>query len=67
VAPVDLLNGMSPKFINYLPLPDSIKKQALDFEFHWVNEDGEEAKLTAGITLKPTVRFLLWHNRSDAL
>ena len=46
---------MSPKFINYLPLPEFVKKQALDFKFHWVNENGDDAKLTAGIILKPTV------------
>jgi hypothetical protein len=56
VAPVDFLNGISHRFINFLPFPDSIKAQALDVEFYWVNEDGEDSKLTAGLTLKPTVR-----------
>ena len=55
MAPVDMLNGISQKMINFLPLPDSMKAKGLDAEFHWVNEDGKEAKLTAGITLKPTV------------
>jgi hypothetical protein len=55
VAPVDMLNGLSKNMINFLPLPDSMKAKGLDAEFHWVNEDGKEAKLTAGITLKPTV------------
>lgn len=55
VAPVDLLNGLSQKMINFLPLPDPMKAKALNAEFHWVNQDGEEAKLTAGINLKPTV------------
>ena len=67
MAPIDLLNGLTPKFINTLPVPDSIKKQAIDFEFHWVNEDGEEAKLTAGITLKPTVRSIIRRNGLDGL
>lgn len=55
VAPIDFLNGISHKFIKFLPFSDSIKAQALDIEFYWVNVDGEDTKLTAGLTLKPTV------------
>lgn len=51
-----MLNGMSQKMVNFLPLPDSLKAQGIDAEFYWVNQDGKEAELTAGITLKPTVR-----------
>jgi hypothetical protein len=30
-------------------------KQALDVEFHWVTEHGQDGVLTAGATMKPTV------------
>jgi hypothetical protein len=30
-------------------------KQALDVEFHWVTEHGQDGILTAGATVKPTV------------
>lgn len=61
VAPVDIFHGLSKNFID--PLPDALvgqehKAQAMDFQFHWVSEAGpsEHAKLTSGISLKPTVR-----------
>ena len=55
VAPIDLLNGMSREFMRVLPLPDAIKAKALDVEFHWVNETGEAARLTSGISMNATV------------
>ena len=55
IAPIDLLNGISKEFTQHLPLPAHIKEQALDFTFHWVNEKGDEARLTSGMTLKCTV------------
>ena len=55
VAPIDLLNGMSNRFIHDLPLPDVIKAQALDVSFHWVSEEGETATLTGGLTIQCTV------------
>jgi hypothetical protein len=36
-------------------MTDEMAKQALDVEFHWVIEHGQEGKLTAGATIKPTV------------
>jgi len=30
-------------------------KQALDVEFHWVTEHGQDGRLTAGATVKATV------------
>lgn len=56
VAPVDLLHGMSKAFINTLPIPSVFKEQGLDVEIHWVNEHGDLARLTSGITLQATVR-----------
>lgn len=55
MAPIDMLNGLSKEMIDFLPLPNSMKAKALNAEFYWVTEDGKEAKLTAGINLKPTV------------
>jgi hypothetical protein len=61
VAPVDMLHSMSKKFAKSLEAlyPAGMIDQALDMEFHWVNETGETAKLTGGINLVPTVRLLL--------
>jgi hypothetical protein len=44
-----------------IDLPDdflspSVKKQALDIQFHWVNETGDVAKMTEGLRVQPTVR-----------
>ena len=58
VATLDIFAGLSKDFTNNFPselVSDQWKKEALDVEFHWVNETGKDATLTAGITLKPTV------------
>lgn len=58
LAPIDLLNGMTKKFVADFPteaVAQEIKDQALDIEFHWVNETGNTASLTSGITIKATV------------
>ncbi|KAG9231389.1 class I glutamine amidotransferase-like protein [Amylocarpus encephaloides] len=60
LAPIDLLNGMTLDFIGDFPpevMPDEIKAKAVDMEFHWVNETGETAKLTAGLNILPTDTF----------
>ena len=58
VAPIDLVNAMTSKFNK--DFPDDVfsaeaKKQSIDVEFHWVNETGNPAELSAGIKLLPTV------------
>jgi hypothetical protein len=58
VAPVDIFNSISTNFVNSFPegmLPDQLRGQALDMEFHWVNETGKLATLTAGGIIQPTV------------
>jgi len=58
VAPIDYLHGLTSEFIGDLPdeyLQPHYKQQTQDFQFHWVNETGETAKLTGGINLQPTV------------
>ena len=40
-------------------LPDELKKQARDFEIHWVTETGKKpAKLTANLSINPTVLLI---------
>jgi hypothetical protein len=56
VAPIDLLHGLSKRFVDALPLSDELRAKALDIDFHWVTEKGTPAKLTANITLQATVR-----------
>lgn len=59
VAPIDLIHGLTKEFANELPLPDAIKAQAVDIEFHWVNEKGGPARLTSNVTLQATVSLVL--------
>lgn len=65
VAPVDLLHGLSKDFSKDLDenvLSPELKSQALDMQFHWVNETGKMAKLTGGINLQPTVGTRFSHD-----
>lgn len=32
-----------------------MREEALDVDFYWVNETGDHANLSAGISLRPTV------------
>ena len=61
VAPIDFLHGLNKKFGALLPFSDELKAQLLDIEFHWVNEKGDTAKLTSGITMNATVRTSFLH------
>jgi hypothetical protein len=57
VMPMDLLHGMNKKFLGDFAevFGKEAVDQALDIEFHWVNETGKTAKLTTNITMKATV------------
>lgn len=57
VAPIDLLNGLSKKFIDALPLSDELKSKALDINIRWITEKGTPAKLSANMTLLATDSF----------
>ena len=49
---------MSKEFTQDFPpqlLNDKLRAEALDVEFHWINETGKEALLTGGAVIKPTV------------
>ena len=61
IAPVDFLAGLSKQTVAELPkgvLPEEQREQALEIEFHWVNEKGGLAKLTGGLSVQATVRPL---------
>lgn len=55
VAPIDLLHGISKKFVHMLPVSDEIKAKAPEINFHWVTETGKPGKLTSNITIPATV------------
>jgi hypothetical protein len=60
VAPIDMFASLSKDFIHQFPselVTDEMAKQALDVQFHWVTEHGQEGKLTAGAIIKPTVSY----------
>lgn len=60
VAPVDLLYGMSKHLVHDFAdgfMPPNLKEQALDMDFHWVNQTGKTARLTGGLRVQPTVRL----------
>jgi hypothetical protein len=51
---------MSKEIVDeFLPgfVTEDMAKQALDFEFHWVTEHGQDGVLTAGATVKATVSW----------
>jgi hypothetical protein len=57
---VDIFSGISKAFLPNLPgfmMSDKMRDEALDVEFFWVNESGQHAELTGGMSVKPTVRI----------
>ena len=69
VAPLDVFTGLSKEIVdNFLPdfLTGDMAKQALDIEFHWVTEHGQDGVLTAGATIKATVSDALQTYLSQA-
>ncbi|KAF2429100.1 class I glutamine amidotransferase-like protein [Tothia fuscella] len=61
VAPIDLLGAASKEFTEMWSdelLPPALKKQSIEFEYHWVTESGKDpALLTSGIRMLPTHSF----------
>lgn len=60
VAPIDMMHGLSKKFLDTFPpgmLPAATAAQALDLEFHWVSETNDPIRLTSGIKMLPTDTF----------
>lgn len=57
VGPIDMLHGMSKHFLHALPVSDELKAKALDVDIHWVTENGEPGKLTAGAIVNATDSF----------
>lgn len=58
VAPIDIFAALSVENVQNLTeslLTAHLREQALDVEFHWVTEYGQEAELTAGGSIKATV------------
>ncbi|KAM3518120.1 hypothetical protein NHJ13051_007588 [Beauveria bassiana] len=60
VSPIELLSHVSHKFVDPLPeavVPNHIKQQAHEFQFHWVSEEGPALPMlgTSGIIISPTV------------
>jgi hypothetical protein len=55
IAPIDLLHGISKKFVEYIPIPEEIKAKAQDINFHWITEKGAPGKLTSNMTITATV------------
>ncbi|KAJ4159551.1 uncharacterized protein LMH87_008449 [Akanthomyces muscarius] len=62
VAPVELFRHVSHEFVDFLPssvVPDQLKPQAHNFDFHWVSEAGPALPMpgTSGVTIVPTDSF----------
>ncbi|KAI6754520.1 hypothetical protein HG530_012272 [Fusarium avenaceum] len=62
VAPIDFLNGITPKFWNNGLkgfVPDEYESQTVDIQFHWVSKNGpaSPSNLTSGIKLVATDSF----------
>ncbi|KAJ5875466.1 class I glutamine amidotransferase-like protein [Penicillium subrubescens] len=58
IAPAGFFSCISRKFLNRAPpnlVSDELKSQALEFEHHWVTEDGKiRAHLTGNLQVMPT-------------
>jgi hypothetical protein len=62
VAPIDIFNALTSRFLHNFPaeiLSEHLRAQALDIVFHWVNETGKPAHLTAGGIINVTVYFMI--------
>ncbi|KAM3506664.1 hypothetical protein MY11210_007455 [Beauveria gryllotalpidicola] len=61
VVPVDLLHGLSDKFVEAMPtlIPEPLRNQGLPIEFHWVSENGSKdtRQLSSGLNVTPTDSF----------
>ncbi|KAK3072537.1 hypothetical protein LTR53_006636 [Teratosphaeriaceae sp. CCFEE 6253] len=60
VAPLDIFSGISKEFLPNFPphlITDRMRKEALDVEYHWVTEHGQDAVLAAGAIVKATHDF----------
>ncbi|XWX02379.1 hypothetical protein V2A60_010416 [Cordyceps javanica] len=61
VVPVDLLHGVSQRFIEAMPtlIPEPFKDQGLPIDFHWVSENGaaDTRQLSSGLNVTPTDSF----------
>ena len=58
MAPIDIFSSLSKEWVKNFPpamMSEKMRSQALDVEYHWVTELGQEARLTAGAVIKPTV------------
>ncbi|GLI81970.1 hypothetical protein PoHVEF18_010368 [Penicillium ochrochloron] len=62
IAPAGFFACISHKFLNRAPptlVSDELKSQALDFEHHWVTEDGKTpARLTGNLQVMLTASLL---------
>jgi hypothetical protein len=62
IAPTGFFSCISRKFLNRAPpnlVSDVLRSQALDFEHHWVTEDGKTpARLTGNLQVMPTVSLI---------
>lgn len=70
IAPIDFFNAITTKFTKFVPeqvMPDEMRKQSLDVQFHWVNETGNPAALTADMKVLPSVRVGWVDSLCDAL
>ncbi|KAK4077773.1 uncharacterized protein Triagg1_3467 [Trichoderma aggressivum f. europaeum] len=61
VGPVDLLNAISTSFLKHMPdfiMPPELKRQSVDFDFHWVSETGKTpGLLSSNLSVVPTNSF----------
>ncbi|KAK5743303.1 hypothetical protein LTR17_002781 [Elasticomyces elasticus] len=60
VAPIDIFSSISNEFIHQFPphlITDRMRKEALEVDFHWVTENGQDGRMTAGGTIKATHDF----------
>lgn len=55
VAPFEIFAWMNRESLKVLNLPPAMLDESVDFELHWITEDGSAAKMKGGAQIIPTV------------
>ncbi|KAH9230781.1 hypothetical protein K456DRAFT_1871465 [Colletotrichum gloeosporioides 23] len=57
VAPFEFFHWTGKEAVAAMNLPEHMMEDALEFELHWVNEDGKPAKMASNAQILPTDSF----------
>lgn len=55
VAPFEFFAWVDKETLKKFKFPPAMVEEGMDFELHWVTEDGSPAPMRSGAEIKPTV------------